>query len=158
MQLKSLQAIGLTSALLLSTLGAVVVSPQAQANSFARSTRLVANQQSTAKVVAEGQFVTVEQDHPTEGQAQIIEEDGQRYLKFDDNFTTARGPAVEVLLHRNNSVAVNLEEGDYITLAKLQSFDGAQKYLIPDDLDLNEYQSVVIWCQQFNVTFGYAAF
>ena len=107
-------------------------------------------------VLASGNFVTVEQDHPTQGKASIIEENGQKYLEFDSNFTTARGPAVKVVLHRNNSVSVNLRKRDYITIASLQSFDGKQRYALPAGINLDQYQSVAIWCQQFNVTFGYA--
>ncbi|VEP13877.1 conserved exported hypothetical protein [Hyella patelloides LEGE 07179] len=157
MKLLHLSAISLTSALLLTTVSSAIFTPQVKANSVSQLTQLVANKEATANVIAQGDFVTVEQDHPTEGKAKIIEENGQRYLAFDADFTTAEGPAVKVLLHRSNSVSVNLNEEDYITIAPLQSFDGTQKYLIPDGVDLDEYQSVAIWCEQFNVTFGYAA-
>ncbi|HHP7230306.1 MAG TPA: DM13 domain-containing protein [Xenococcaceae cyanobacterium] len=132
-----------------------------KAHSLKETTQLTINSNyaqlpETADVIASGNFVTVEQDHPTTGQATIIEENGQRYLEFDSDFTTAQGPAVKVVLHRSNSVPVNLQEADYITIAPLQSFDGQQRYPLPADLNLDEYQSVAIWCEQFNVTFGYA--
>jgi hypothetical protein len=103
-----------------------------------------------------GQFVTVEQDHPTTGTASIVTENGQRYIAFDAAFDTARGPDVTVVLYQGREIPVNLGEGDYVTLASLQSFSGAQRYLIPADLELADYQSVGIWCRQFDVTFGYA--
>ena len=156
MKLQRLSTIGLASALLFST--GVLFSSQAEANNVTLSTQSISNKQSDTNLLSQGNFVTVEQDHPTEGTATIIEENGQRYLQFDENFTTARGPAVKVVLHNNNSVPVNLQEENYLTIAPLQSFDGTQKYLIPEDIDLDQYQSVAIWCEQFNVTFGYAAF
>lgn len=155
--LKHLSTIGLASALFVTVLSSTVTT-QAQANSFARLTTLVADRHSDGSIITQGNFVTVEQNHPTEGQAQIVEENGARYLKFDADFTTARGPDVNVVLHRNSSVPVNLQEENYLTLAALQSFDGAQQYLIPDELNLDEYQAVAIWCREFNVTFGYASF
>lgn len=106
--------------------------------------------------IASGSFTTVEQDHPTSGTAQIVEEGGQRYLEFSGDFTTAQGPDVEVILYQGGSVPLNLEEGTYVTIASLQSFDGAQRYSIPSDIDLAEFGAVGIWCRQFNVTFGYA--
>lgn len=105
---------------------------------------------------AVGQFVTVEQDHPTTGTATIVTRDGQNYLEFDAAFTTATGPAVKVVLYNDSVVPVNLEEADYVTVAPLESFDGAQSYLIPADINPDDYQAVGIWCEQFNVTFGYA--
>jgi hypothetical protein len=51
---------------------------------------------------------------------------------------------------------VNVEEADYVTLAPLESFDGAQRYEIPATINPSDFKSVGIWCRQFNVTFGYA--
>ncbi|ASC71695.1 hypothetical protein XM38_026490 [Halomicronema hongdechloris C2206] len=126
-----------------------LIHPTASASSLTTPTQLAAAQ--TA-----GEFVTVEQDHATTGTASIVTEGDQRYLVFDDAFDTARGPDVQVVLYTGSTVPVNLEEGDYVTLAPLQSFEGTQRYLIPDDIDLEDYQAVGIWCRQFNVTFGYA--
>ncbi|MGF1520786.1 MAG: DM13 domain-containing protein [Leptolyngbyaceae cyanobacterium] len=101
-------------------------------------------------------FVTVEQDHPTTGTARVVTENGQNYLVFDEAFDTARGPDVQVVLYAGSTAPVNLTEGDYITVGALQSFEGAQRYLIPADIDVDDYGSVAIWCREFNVTFGYA--
>ena len=111
----------------------------------------------TPAPIKTGKFVTVEQNHPTIGQAKIITEKGKRYLELDSKFSTATGPAVEVLLHRNSQVNPQLAEKDYVSLAKLASFSGAQRYAIPDSINLDNFNSVVIWCRQFNVTFGFAS-
>jgi hypothetical protein len=152
MKLKHLQTLGLTSALLLSTFGGIIVVPQVQAESLTEKTQLVAE-----KANAVNSFVTVEQDHQTTGTIKIISENGNKYLEFDDTFSTAEGPDVQVVLHRTSPVSVNLKEANYITIAPLQSFQGTQRYLLPEDIDLNEYASVAIWCRQFNVTFAYAS-
>ena len=101
-----------------------------------------------------GQFVAVE--HPTEGQVQIIEEDGARYLEIGQDFQSDRGPDLKVILHQANAVNLKVEEGDYISLGALKATNGAQRYLIPEDVDLSQYKSVAIWCEEFNATFGYA--
>lgn len=105
---------------------------------------------------ATGQFVTVEQDHPTTGTASVVTENGQTYVVFDEAFSTATGPDVQVVLYTEDEVPVNLEEEDYVTIAPLESFDGGQRYLIPSNIDVDEYDAVAIWCREFNVTFGYA--
>lgn len=99
-------------------------------------------------------FVSVE--HPTEGQVSLSEKNGVRYLEFSEDFQSDRGPDLKVILHKANSVELKVQEGDYITLGALKSFNGAQRYLVPEDVDLSQYQAVAIWCQQFNATFGYA--
>lgn len=103
-----------------------------------------------------GQFVTVEQEHPTTGTASIVTENGESYLEFDAAFTTATGPDVTVVLYNAPEVPVNLDEADYVVIAPLESFEGAQRYVIPAEIDLSNFESVGIWCREFNVTFGYA--
>lgn len=101
------------------------------------------------------QFVSVG-SKTTNGQIRIIEENGQKYIEFDQSFVTDKGPDLKVILHRNQSVSSRITEDDYIEIAPLQGFSGAQRYLIPEGVDLSQYSSVAIWCRQFNVTFGYA--
>ncbi len=114
-------------------------------------------QTATAKtLLTSGQFVTVDQSHPTTGTARIVEKDGQRILEFDGAFDTARGPDVQVLLYKGDSVPASLAEDDYVYIADLKSFEGSQGYVLPADINLEDYGSVAIWCAEFNVTFGYA--
>lgn len=107
--------------------------------------------------LSSGNFVTVDAGHPTQGTATIIEENGQKYLQLSDSFRTASGPTVYVVFHRNSSVARSLQSQDYVTLAPLFSTSGAQRYRIPSSIDLNAFNSVAIWCERFNITFGYAS-
>ena len=118
--------------------------------STSNSTILIAE----AESLANGDFVAVE--HPTQGQASIVKEGNNRYLELNSDFQSDRGPDLKVILHRAETVDLKLEEGDYISLGALQEFSGNQRYAIPDDIDLSEYNSVAIWCEQFNATFGYA--
>ena len=94
--------------------------------------------------------------HPTSGQAQIVEEGGAKYLELSQDFQSDRGPDLKVILHKASTVNQKVQEGDYVNLGLLKSFNGSQRYLIPDEVDLTQYQSVAIWCEEYNVTFGYA--
>jgi len=146
--------IGSLSILLISS-GATV----AQENHFSDSKNnpQIMAQVANDNLIASGSFITTEQDHPTSGMATLVKENGQHYLVFDENFTTATGPDVQVVLHRNSPVPVKLEEEDYTTIAPLKSTDGKQRYAIPDNIDLKNFEAVSIWCRKFNVSFGYAA-
>ena len=150
MKFNKLQTLGLTSALLITTLGGLTIAPSAQANSFKESSQLVA-----VKTNSVSRFVSAG-GHKTTGGARIINENGQKYIEFDRAFVTDRGPALKVVLHRKSTVGSSLKEGDYVTLARLNSFRGQQRYRIPSNINLDEYASVAIWCERFNVTFGYA--
>ncbi|WP_299416495.1 DM13 domain-containing protein [Acaryochloris sp. IP29b_bin.148] len=105
-------------------------------------------------VVSSGQFVTVKKQ--STGSAQIITKEGKQYLELSSDFSTGEGPDVKVVLSRQATVPAAIEEGSYITLSPLEKFSGKQLYAIPDGINLEEYASVALWCQEFNVTFGYA--
>lgn len=94
--------------------------------------------------------------HPTAGMAQIVEADGQRFLELGDGFSTDQGPDLFVLLHRS-AVPDSYSASDYVNLGRLQQVQGTQRYLIPDNVSAADFASAVIWCRQFNVTFGYAS-
>ncbi len=110
--------------------------------------------QASTSVVKSGNFEAVE--HPTQGNARIILENGRRYLEIGETFRTDEGPDLFVVLHRSASPGLHFNEGDYITLGALQSTTGTQRYPIPNDINVSEYNSAAVWCRQFNATFGAA--
>lgn len=115
-----------------------------------RSTTLIAQ----AKALKAGTFVA--DDHPTSGGARIVEGvDGQHYLELDASFRSDAGPDLVVLLH-NEAVPQSYNSSNYVNLGQIQRTVGAQRYAIPAGVDLASIQSAVIWCREFNVTFGYA--
>ncbi len=91
----------------------------------------------------------------TSGTVKVVERGGKKFLEFE-NFQTSRGPELLVVLHKDQNPASRISEGNYITLSFLKSFRGTQTYQIPDNVNLEDFKSVAIWCREFNVTFGYA--
>lgn len=112
--------------------------------------------------IKSGTFVAGE--HETTGGARIVRENGRNYLELDKTFKTSpSGPDLFVILHRSDDVLATtqppvypLKTGDYVILARLQNYSGAQRYPIASNINLANYQSAVIWCRQFNATFGTA--
>ena len=153
MKLNRFTAFGLSTSLLLTSAISLTLFPSSVTANNPQD-QLVAQQVS---VLSSSDFVTVEQDHQTTGQVRVIRVNGKRYLDFDSEFTTAQGPDVQIILHRGKTVPLNVSEENYITLAKLKSFNGSQRYEIPDNIDLDDLKSVGIWCRKFNVTFAYAS-
>lgn len=112
--------------------------------------------QSSTVAMMSGMFKAAEK--PTTGMVRIVNEGGHRYLEFDAAFSTSElGPDLHVLLDPSTQPPQSYEElGRVINLGKLQSYQGAQRYPIPDTIDLGQFKSVVIWCRMANATFGYA--
>lgn len=119
-------------------------------------------QPAATKPIKSGSFVSGE--HETKGSLQILKQNGQSTLVLDQTFKTSElGPDLVVAFHRSNNVlgstkppAYPLKEGDYVVLAPLQKFSGSQQYAIPNNINLADYSSIVIWCRKFNATFGVA--
>ena len=104
-----------------------------------------------------GQFVAVG-SNSTAGTFTVVEEDGKQYIEFSDDFEVSEGPDLEIILHKDQVVESSIEEDDYVSLAPIESFEGNQRYEVPEDVDLDDYASVAVWCEEFNVTFGYAQY
>ena len=115
------------------------------------------------KTIKEGKFQNGE--HETKGIARLLQGDnGRYYIEFDEKFATDKGPDLFVVLHRSSDVLGSsqppnypLEKADYYTVSPLLEFKGKQRYILPGDFNPSQYQSVAIWCRQFNATFGAAS-
>ena len=98
--------------------------------------------------------------HPTSGRATIYKTpEGKEYLRLSD-FTTSNGPDVHVLLVRAEDRALDAEivtdDFDRVELGRLKGNEGDQKYDVATNVDLNKYESVVIYCERFHAVFGVA--
>ncbi|APB34666.1 hypothetical protein GlitD10_2332 [Gloeomargarita lithophora Alchichica-D10] len=108
-----------------------------------------------AQALRQGTFVKAE--HPTQGTAKVVSDGGKTFIEFDQKFKTDAGPDLQVILYRRGSVPIGgLKAQDYVTLGKLQKTQGQQRYAIPANVDVSQYQSIAVWCRQFNATFGFA--
>lgn len=108
---------------------------------------------SPVKVLSSGNFVSSE--HPTKGLAEVVTQNGKNYLRLNRAFKSEEGPDLFVLLHREDSPK-KYAKSDYVSLGRLKKVRGKQLYQIPSGVDITEFKSVVVWCRQFNATFGYA--
>ena len=111
----------------------------------------------TDTLLARGTFISHE--HHTSGTASIVRlASGKRVLAIA-NLDTSEGPVVKVWL-TDRKVTKNgwhvFDDGKYVNLGDLKGNLGNQVYRIPDSTDLSQLQSVVIWCDRFDVSFGAA--
>jgi hypothetical protein len=100
----------------------------------------------------DGSFVP--RSHPGEGTVSVLNDGStQRFLRFED-FATDNGPDLNVYLTSAGADASADDFGrDFIDLGDLKGNIGPQNYEIPDDVDLDRYGTVVVWCVRFSVAF-----
>ena len=110
---------------------------------------VVEESQIEGEIIYQGEFSGADSFHQVSGQAQIIEQENKRYLRFE-NFESTNGPDLKVYLSEDSNA------NSYITLGALKGNLDSQNYEIPPEADLEKYSKVLIWCEKFSVLFGEA--
>lgn len=105
--------------------------------------------------VSTGSFVGADDFHQGEGIATIYQLGDERVLRFEE-FNVTNGPDLHVILSTNPKPTGQDDIGDTIDLGSIKGNIGNQNYEIPADVDLSQYQSIVIYCQPFHVVFAIA--
>lgn len=114
------------------------------------------------KILKTGTFEAGE--HQTSGTVNLVKaEDGRFYVELDKDFKSDKGPDLFVVLHRSPDLIKmtagpnhSLTAGEYVMLSPLVQTKGFQRYILAGDMNPEDFNSVAIWCRQFNATFGAA--
>jgi len=77
----------------------------------------------------------------------------QRTVFLEPDFEVGPGPKYHVYLVPAASVRneAAVKNAMFVDLGRLRAFQGSQRYPIPAGVDLKNYASVVVWCEQFSV-------
>ncbi len=102
-------------------------------------------------VLISGSFVGADDFHSSSGEALLIRSDsGELFLRFE-NFEVRNGPDLYVYLARSTDI------GDgFVNLGRLTGNIGDQNYQVSSDVEISEFNTVLIWCRAFVVLFGSA--
>ncbi|MEX1112634.1 MAG: DM13 domain-containing protein [Candidatus Andersenbacteria bacterium] len=100
--------------------------------------------------LAQGTFTGFDELHQAAGTARIVEADGKRYVRFDEDFTVTNGPDLYVYFGNNGEYDASTNIG------RLKGNVGSQNYEIPDTINSDSYSEVWVWCRAFSVPFGKA--
>ncbi len=102
-------------------------------------------------ITATGSFSGLS-DHITTGGVSIVETaGGGTVVILDADFSLDGAP--------DPSVGFGID-GEYVAasdLGELTSINGLQAYLVPEGLNLADFNEVYIWCDEFSVPLGVAA-
>jgi hypothetical protein len=102
--------------------------------------------------VATGTFIHANPSDPIHwGRGKVSAYD--RLIFLEPDFEVGPGPKYHVYLVPKASVRreADVKDAMFVDLGRLRAFKGSQRYQIPDGVNLKDYQSVVIWCEQFGV-------
>lgn len=106
------------------------------------------------EILAQGEWSKV--SYRIAGEWQIVAEDGARYVRFDENFRTRRGPDLKVFLSPDALAQVEERKVNARSyeLGALQANSGAQQYEIPAEIDLADFRAILIHCKSYAHLWG----
>jgi hypothetical protein len=112
----------------------------------------LSQEETQAPVVAKGTFIHANPRDPIHwGKGSVSVYRNLVYLEPD--FEVGPGPDYRVLLVPKSGIKTNSDVREVLSksvdLGQLQAFKSGQRYPIPANVNLADYQSVVIWCRQF---------
>lgn len=98
----------------------------------------------------------VKKRYTIKGEWSVSQHDGKTVIQFNDAFKTKSGPDLKVVLHKNtvDNVDPKTAVQDGVKIGVLKSNKGAQSYILPDDITLSDFKSVLIHCEAFSVLWG----
>lgn len=103
-----------------------------------------------SQLVASGTFIHANPSDPVHwgrGNVSVYE----RTMFLESDFKVGPGPKYHVYLVPKSPVRSEADVEAPVDLGRLRAFEGSQRYPIPDSVKLDDYKSVVIWCEQFGV-------
>jgi len=104
------------------------------------------------QLIASGNFIHANPSDPIHwgrGKVSVYE----RVVFLEPDFEVGPGPKYHVYLVPRETVrtSADLSGQMFVDLGRLRAFKGSQRYAIPAGVDLANFRSIVIWCEQFSV-------
>ncbi|KAB2875519.1 MAG: DM13 domain-containing protein [Pseudorhodoplanes sp.] len=103
-------------------------------------------------LVATGTFIHANPSDPVHwgrGKVSVYE----KTVFLEPDFEVGPGPKYHVYLVPKAGIRTNADMSDvmFVDLGRLRAFKGSQRYPIPAGVNLKNYPSVIVWCEQFSV-------
>lgn len=113
------------------------------------------------RVLASGEFRDGDAFHSVRGTVRVVEVEGRHVLRFE-GYDATSGPDVYVYLTRapRASSVEEVEGGGVLVRAPTPTgqatLRGDFNLDVPEGVAIGDYAGVAIWCERFDVLFGYA--
>src|SRR3989344_9388725 len=97
--------------------------------------------------ILDGQLIA--SAHDVSGIVAVYDNGDQKILRFED-LNTVNGPDLFIYL------ATDTTAEDFVNLGEIKATKGNVNYEISNDINLEKYDTVLVWCRAFKVLFSYA--
>jgi hypothetical protein len=115
---------------------------------------LVSAQSSPEKIQTQHEFV--KKRYTIHGTAELSKSSEGVQIAFSEDFKTKGGPDLKIYLSKKSLSELDNESVDEnsLKISVLKSKKGAQSYILPEDITLSDYKSIIIHCEAFSVLWG----
>lgn len=85
-----------------------------------------------------------------------MQADGKNYIVLADDFKDRKGPDLKIFLSPQSIDSVNGKTAviGSVIIANLKEIKGGQLYQIPGELDISQYNRLLIHCEKYPVLRG----
>ncbi|MCC1483082.1 DM13 domain-containing protein [Winogradskyella immobilis] len=92
------------------------------------------------------------------GSWKIVKEDAKTYVVMGDDFSAKKGPDLKIFLSKLNLKDIDGDnasaKGQSVFIAELKSFKGTNKYLIPSNINVSDYKTILVHCEKYAKFWG----
>ncbi|MEM7510543.1 MAG: DM13 domain-containing protein [Bacteroidota bacterium] len=88
-------------------------------------------------------------NYTVNGSAELEMTESGLVLKFGEDFVTQRGPGLYIYLGNSGTSIAGA-----VDLGEIKEFTGEQTYEIPEDVELNSFNFILVYCKPFGASFG----
>jgi len=102
----------------------------------------------------------VKKNYTVSGNWSVETEGSKTYLVLHSNFKTSKGPDLKLFLTKKSVSSIGKSETiekHGLLLGELKSFKGEQRYLIPNNISISEFKSLVVHCEKYTKVWGVTA-
>lgn len=113
-----------------------------------------AQAEAVAAVTTSGDFIKKQKS--IKGSWEVVQRGDQTIIKFSDDFRAKRGPDLKVFLSPQTVADVNgkTATNGSVLLGELTSTKGGQEYVLPAGVNISDFSSVLVHCEEFSVLWG----
>lgn len=100
----------------------------------------------------------IEKSYEVEGKWEIIKKGDVTLLRFDEDFDTKKAPDLKIFLSKLPASEISAKNADKSSLvSELKEYDGKQEFVIPKSIDISNYKTLLIHCQEYGVLWSVAS-
>ena len=109
-------------------------------------------------LLAAGEFSSLDSKRPAAGKVQLFRLGTGEYLLRLENLSVVRGPGLHLYFTARAAPRdAAVVQSDFIDLGELRAQSGDLNYVIPADIDLREYNGVVVFSPYFRELYATAS-